>query len=119
MTNPPNAPSSPSAPLTPEQKLARVKAWQTAGFVHELTCGNDSGHPPLVPKLEGDVVVCECPFEGCGFRQLEGNLPQVVFSDHVAKIQEEIGRSPTHGMAHQCHSSSDLNHAGKRRPPVQ
>lgn len=99
MTNPPDAPSSPFAPLTPEQKLALVKAWQDAGFVHELTCGNDSGHPPLVPKLEGDAVVCECPFEGCGFRRLEGSLPRAVFSDHVANTQKEIDRLLGRGMA--------------------
>lgn len=82
--------SSPAPPLTPEQKLALVRDWQSAGFVHELTCANDSKHPPLVPKLEDGLVVCECPLEGCGFRQSEAQLPKDVFSDYVADFRKAM-----------------------------
>ena len=52
-----------------------VNAWQSAGFVHPLTCGNDSRHRPLVPQEDGDsdvVLVCL----DCDYRQT--NIPAVV-----------------------------------------
>lgn len=52
-----------------------VKAWQSAGFVHPLTCGNDSRHRPLVPQADGEsdvVLVCH----DCDYRQVK--IPSVV-----------------------------------------
>lgn len=34
-----------------DDKLDRVRAWQEAGHVHPLTCGNDSTHALLVPEV--------------------------------------------------------------------
>jgi len=33
--------------------LLAVAEWQIRGDVHELTCGNNSRHRPLVPTLDG------------------------------------------------------------------
>lgn len=51
--------------MTNAEIIAKVAAWQAAGFVHELTCGTDSRHASLVAKeVEGKVVlVCPtCPY---------------------------------------------------------
>lgn len=51
--------------------LANIRAivdWQQAGFVHPLTCGNDSTHPDLLPSVgpAGSLVlVCT----QCGYLQ--------------------------------------------------
>ncbi len=44
--------------MTNAEIIAKVQAWQAAGFVHELTCGVDSRHEALVPKeIDGKVVL--------------------------------------------------------------
>lgn len=40
------------APWTDEQ-VAAITRWQEAGYVHELTCGNDSRHRALVAENAG------------------------------------------------------------------
>jgi hypothetical protein len=53
--------------MTQDEMIERINAWQKNGAVHQLTCGTDSWHPPLVPEAEGDTVVLRCPT--CGYRQ--------------------------------------------------
>lgn len=54
--------------------IDRVNEWQANGRVHPLTCGNDSGHAPLVPLDDGDDVVLVC--RDCDYRQKD--IPDIV-----------------------------------------
>lgn len=47
--------------------MDRIKAWQAAGFVHPLTCGNDSDHRPLEPRISEGYALLEC--KDCGYVQ--------------------------------------------------
>lgn len=60
-----------------EEIIDKVRAYQNAGFVHPLTCGNNSRHRILEPKEEDEKVVLVCL--DCDYRQ--ENIPGVVFSD--------------------------------------
>jgi len=40
------------APFTPEQ-IEGLTAWQTAGYVHEMTCGSCTARKPLVACVHG------------------------------------------------------------------
>ena len=44
-----------------EDIIRIVNKWQGAGFVHELTCGNDSRHEALVPEERNGKVILICP----------------------------------------------------------
>lgn len=62
--------------MTNAEIIAKVSAWQAAGFVHELTCGTDSRHASLVAKeIEGKVVLV-CPT--CDYMQQW--IPEVCLS---------------------------------------
>jgi hypothetical protein len=37
------------------ENIKSIVDWQLAGFVHPLTCGNDSSHPDLLPTM-GEVL---------------------------------------------------------------
>lgn len=63
--------------MTPDQKLRGIQAWQTAGHVHELTCGNDSKHQPLVPILLDGEILLYCV--DCDYQQEESSIPVVCF----------------------------------------
>jgi hypothetical protein len=53
----------------PKTTLAAIDWHQRQGFLHPLTCGNDSTHTPLVGKLtEGDKPYLECI--DCDYLQL-------------------------------------------------
>lgn len=58
----------------PSSLVAAINAWQNAGNVHPLTCGNDSRHPNLVPfdKL-GDGVWLRCL--ACDYLQRVSGTP--------------------------------------------
>jgi hypothetical protein len=52
--------------MTNKDKIANIVAFQKNDNWHELTCGNDSQHLPLVPKeVKGKVIlVClECDYD--------------------------------------------------------
>lgn len=56
-------------------KLSKIAQYQSNGNWHELTCGNDSQHLPLVGKeVNGKVIlVClECDYD-------QDYIPEVVF----------------------------------------
>ncbi len=67
--------------MTNDEIIAKITAWQSAGFVHELTCGNDSTHAALVPVEDGGVVVLVCPT--CKYVQT--HIPPVCLTDHVER----------------------------------
>ena len=64
-----------------EQKLKAIEIWQNCDVVHEMTCGNDSGHAPLVALVgKGDEL------EGlkcldCNYRQY--HIPITVFERYL------------------------------------
>jgi hypothetical protein len=79
------------ATLTNVQIMAKVQAWQAAGFVHELTCGVDSRHLALEARerVESGVakgVALFCPT--CGYEQV--NIPPVVLSDYLEQQREGL-----------------------------
>lgn len=51
----------PKTRLSNREIFARVWEWQTAGYVHPLTCRINSSHPVLKPELKGGKVVLVCP----------------------------------------------------------
>ena len=61
--------------MTNKEKIETIIAWQNSGRFHPFTCGNDSGHKPLVPaEIDGKIVlVCE----DCDYMQED--IPAVVY----------------------------------------
>ena len=56
-------------------KLSKIAQYQHNGNWHQLTCGNDSQHVPLVGKIvDGKVILvcCECDYD-------QDYIPEVVF----------------------------------------
>lgn len=47
-----------------------IDRYQQCDWVHHLTCGEDSTHPKLIPRV-GPNGICElyCPAQACSFRQ--------------------------------------------------
>lgn len=44
--------------MTNQQIIDKVNLWQNAGFVHPLTCGNNSQHQNLAAKeINGKVIL--------------------------------------------------------------
>jgi Zn ribbon nucleic-acid-binding protein len=74
--------------VTNAEKIARIQAWQDAGFVHPLTCGNNSNHRPLVPFDNGGQVLVHCL--DCGYSQ--DRIPEVVLSDYVKENAQHFAR---------------------------
>ena len=62
------------------QIAGKFCAWQEAGYVHPLTCGNDSGHPVLVlSDTRPDGITAQC--SECGYEQIitnDSNLGQLL-----------------------------------------
>jgi hypothetical protein len=53
--------------VNPDYIIAKVEAWQDNPQVHPLTCGNDSGHQPLVAIAEEWDVNLKCL--DCDYKQ--------------------------------------------------
>lgn len=60
--------------MTNEEKISAVTRWQTAGYVHPLTCGVNSGHENLRAVERDGRVILECPT--CGY--VQEDIPAVV-----------------------------------------
>jgi hypothetical protein len=55
-----------------DEMMRAIRAWQRRGDVHQLTCGNDSNHPALVPhyfKYPVKGVGLKCKHKGCDWKQ--------------------------------------------------
>lgn len=52
-----------------------VEAWQKNDMVHQLTCGNDSNHPILIPIIS-DEGKCILYCSECGYEQ--NFIPEIV-----------------------------------------
>ena len=70
--------------MTNEQIIDKVNQWQNAGFVHPLTCGNDSQHQDLVPKEVDGKVVLSCL--DCDY--VQDWIPEEVLSNYVERMKE-------------------------------
>ena len=53
--------------MTNEQIIEAVSDWQANDMLHDLTCGNDSDHAPLIPKEENGKVILVC--SDCDYKQ--------------------------------------------------
>jgi hypothetical protein len=73
--------------MTNAEIIAKVSEWQSAGFVHELTCAIDSRHASLVAEEIGERVVLVCPT--CG--HIQDHIPACVLGDHVEKMRAMLG----------------------------
>src|SRR5204863_6953242 len=75
--------------------LAAVRAWQTNGAVHPLTCVNDSAHALLEGVKDGDSVVLRCPT--CDYRQ-ELTPPVIVRSGRDSGDRARIAKPMAAGL---------------------
>jgi len=64
-----------------EQKFKAIELWQNCDVVHEMTCGNDSGHGPLTPLLEKNDELLGMKCLKCNYRQ--HHIPMVVFERYL------------------------------------
>lgn len=73
-----------------DKKFEAVKKHQSAGFVHPLTCGNDSTHSELVPVKVGPDVKLACM--DCDWTQ---SIPSCVldFAPHLNRAAAFLHRS--------------------------
>ncbi|MEK7121364.1 MAG: hypothetical protein AAB857_01510 [Patescibacteria group bacterium] len=70
--------------MTNQQIIDKINQWQNSGFVHPLTCGNDSQHQDLIPKeLDGKVVLA-C--SDCNY--IQNWIPEEVLSNYVERMKE-------------------------------
>lgn len=70
--------TTPAPILFTLENIKSIVDWQLAGFVHPLTCANDSGHPDLFPVM-GEIlphepgkvpqVTLELACVQCGYKQ--------------------------------------------------
>jgi len=67
---------------TNKELLEAIKKYQSCPYVHELTCGNDSGHSPLKGIEVRGTVMLICP--DCDYMQ--GHVPSVVWSAEDIEI---------------------------------
>jgi len=56
------------------QLVDDIRFFQRFGMFHEMTCGVDSQHALLAPKVVDDVVSLVCPI--CGYEQ--NHIPDLV-----------------------------------------
>lgn len=76
--------------MTNQEKIDKINEWQNAGFVHELTCGNDSNHGLLVAEEIDGKVFLTCT--DCDF--IQEHIPKIVFEADLeasAKVLKEKG----------------------------
>jgi len=68
-----------------EQKIEKIKRWQTSGYVHELTCGNDDCRGILDAEIRNDEIVLFCP-ECNNYEQTF--IPEAVFKFDVEAYEK-------------------------------
>jgi len=85
--------------LTNEDILKAVCTWQTCGFVHPLTCGNDSNHQVLYPVIRNNKVILKCA--DCTYTQ--SWIPDPVLK--IYSIAESIKKEYGHDRKNKVHMS--------------
>lgn len=65
--------------ITPSERIQAVKEWNESSGFHELTCGIDSNHPPLVAAETPFGVYLFCTANKCGYTQPFWKVPTVVW----------------------------------------
>lgn len=81
--------------LTNEEIINRINAWQSAGFLHPLTC-MESNHGKLIPVIENGTVILKCPKGKCGWFQQK--IPTSVLEVSPELIEQEKQRLITLGF---------------------
>ena len=79
-----------------EEKIDKINRWQTSGYVHELTCGNDTCDGVLEAKIENDEVILFCP-ECNDYEQ--NHIPETIFEfdiDAHEKYIKEMAKKGAH-----------------------
>ena len=71
--------------MTNEEKIQKIEEWQSAGFVHELTCGISSSHGALVPKDVHGTVTLVCPNNFCEYNQTR--IPDYILLANIPKTK--------------------------------
>ncbi len=74
--------------LSNEEIVAKVNQWQTAGFVHEMTCAVDSAHGSLEAAEIDDKVVLVCTSNDCTYHQTY--IPPSVLEFDVEASRENL-----------------------------
>lgn len=54
---------------TTEEVINKIIDWQENQMLHSITCGNNSSHLALHPKLKNDVVILYCL--DCDYEQIK------------------------------------------------
>ena len=60
--------------MNTDEIIDRIIAYHNNDMVHQLTCGNDSNHTPLIPIQQGDKVILICV--DCNYKQ--SHIPKIV-----------------------------------------
>lgn len=82
-----------AANLDAQDVANAVRYWQSYPDLHPLTCGNDSSHALLVPRLAGDAVSLACP--DCDYRQT--HIPVVVLERYRESLSDTSWLAPGDG----------------------
>jgi hypothetical protein len=72
--------------MTKAEKIDKINQWQAATFVHKLTCGKNSSHKPLVPVIDFDEVILECP--DCDY--IQERIPEVVLTCDLEQTKKDL-----------------------------
>ena len=70
--------------MTNQEVIERVNLWQNTGFVHPLTCGNDSQHQNLIAKEFDGKVLLTCV--DCDY--IQDWIPPEVLSNYVEEVHK-------------------------------
>jgi hypothetical protein len=65
--------------------IRKVEEYQNCGYVHSLTCGNDSKHRNLVAKVMNSTVVLICL--DCDY--VQSNIPEHVLRPNLSAFVEK------------------------------
>lgn len=71
--------------MSNRSKLDKIIAFQTAGYVHPMTCGVDSSHALLMGVIQNREVILKCPT--CGY--VQNWVPPMVY-DHDWSPKEKM-----------------------------
>ena len=74
--------------MTTSEKLKAIKEHQKCKFVHPLTCGADSSHMPLLPRvIKHNKIVLVCPT--CGYMQQEYRFDFIGWSQFRICVEQK------------------------------
>ena len=77
--------------MTNQEIIEKVFKWQNAGFVHPLTCPNESRHHNLEAKELAGKVVLHCP--DCDY--VQKYIPEEILSNYVEDMKKIMPKNAT------------------------